>query len=122
MHRVTPRASVPPVTQGAMSIADLAASVACGVVAAATEILERFTWPPQVNEADRPPVDLAADAAIKEHFQKCLAATPQPTSTRQATSSQVSAFDQLGHRTSAPQEEDQWAPRPKMTPHKVDRG
>ena len=46
-----------------MSTPDLAATVARGVAAAATEILERFTWPPQVNEADRPLVDLAADAA-----------------------------------------------------------
>ena len=97
MHRITPRASVPPVAQGAMSTMDLATSVTCGVVAAATEILERFTQPPQVNEADRPPVNLVANVAIQECFQKCLAATPQPTSTRQATSSQVSAFDQLGH-------------------------
>ena len=52
LHRVTPRVSAPPVTQRAMSTPDLATTVARGVVAAATEILERFTWPPQVNEAD----------------------------------------------------------------------
>ena len=67
---VTPRGSAPPVTQRTMSTPDLAATVARGVVATATEILERFTWPPQVNEADRPPVDLAADAAIQERFQR----------------------------------------------------
>ena len=76
LHHITPRASVPPATQGTMSTPDLAATVARGVAAAATEILERFTQPPQVNEADRPPVDLAADAAIREHFQRCLATTP----------------------------------------------
>ena len=93
---VTPRASVPPVTQGAMSTPDLATSVAHGVAAAATQILERFTRPPQVNEADRPPVDLAADAAIQECFQRCLATTPWPTSTGQAPSGRTSAFDRLG--------------------------
>ena len=122
LHRVTLRASVPPVAQGAMSTPDLAASVAHGVVAAATQILERFTWPLQVNEADRPPVDLVADAAIRECFQRHLATTPWPTSTGQATSGRTSAFDRLGHRTPAPQEENQWAPQPEMTPRKVDHG
>ena len=70
LHQVTPRGSAPPVTQRTMSTPDLAATVAQGVVAAVTEILERFTQPPQVNEADRPPVDLAADAAIRERFQR----------------------------------------------------
>ena len=81
LHRVTPRAGAPPVTQGAMSTLDLATSVAHGVAAAANEILERFTRPPQVDEADRPSVDQAADAAIREHFQKCKAATPRSAST-----------------------------------------
>ena len=94
LHRVTLRASVPPVAQGAMSTPDLAASVACGVAAAATQTLERFTWPPQVNEADHPPVDLVANAAIRECLQRHLVATPWPTSTGQATSSsRTSAFD-----------------------------
>ena len=64
LHHVTPTASAPSVTQRTMSTPDLAATVAQGVAAAATEILERFTWPLQVNEADHPPVDLAANAAI----------------------------------------------------------
>ena len=76
LRHVTPRASTHPVTQKTMSTPDLAATVARGVVATATEILERFTRPPQVNEADRPPVDLAADAAIWECFQRHLATTP----------------------------------------------
>ena len=67
---VTPRGSAPPGNQRTMSTPDLAATVAQGVAAAVTEILERFTWPLQVNEADRPPVDLVADAAIREHFQR----------------------------------------------------
>ena len=93
LHRITPRAGVPLVAQGAMSTLDLAASVARGVAAAATQILERFTRPPQVNEADRPPVDLVANAAIRERFQRHLDATPWPTSTRQATSGRTTAFD-----------------------------
>ena len=93
LHCVTPRASVPPVGQGTMSTPDLAATVARGVVAAATQILERFTRPPQVNEADHPPVDLAADAAIWERLQRRLATTPRPTSTGQAPSGRTSAFD-----------------------------
>ena len=76
LRHVTLRASVPPAAQWTMSTPDLAATVARGVAAAATEILERFTWPPQVNEADCPPVDLAADAAIRECFQRHLATTP----------------------------------------------
>ena len=120
LRHVTPRASVPPVGQGTMSTPDLAATVARGVAAAATQILERFTR--QINEADCPPVDLVADAAIWECLQRCLAATPQPTSTGQATSGRTSAFDRLGHRALAPQEEDKWAPWPEMTPRKVDRG
>ena len=67
---VTLRGSAPPVTERTMSTPDLAATVARGVAAATTEILERFTRPPQVNEADQPPVDLAADGTIREHFQR----------------------------------------------------
>ena len=70
LWHVTPRCSAPSVTQRTMSTPDLAATVARGVAATTTEILERFTQPPQVNEADRPPVDLAADVAIREHFQR----------------------------------------------------
>ena len=103
LHRVTPRGSATPVTQRAMSTPDLTATVAWGVVATATEILERFTWPPQVNEADRPPVDLAADAAIWECFQRWLAATPPTTTGR------TSAFDRLGHRAPATEDEGKWA-------------
>ena len=70
LHHVTLRAS------GAISIPELAATVARGVAATAMEILERFTQPPQVNEADHPLVDMVADAAIWECFQRHLAATP----------------------------------------------
>ena len=118
---VTPRAA-PLVSQGPLSTPDLATTVTHGVAAAAMQILERFAWPPQVNEADCPPVDLTADAAIREHFQRCLAATPRSMSAGQAASGRTSAFDRLGHRTPALQEENLWTPQPEMTPHKVDRG
>ena len=69
-HHVTPRGGAPLVTERTLSTPDLAATVAWGVAAAVTKILERFTRPPQLNEADRPPVDRAADATIREHFQR----------------------------------------------------
>ena len=122
LRHVTPRASAPLVTQRTMSTPYLAATVALGVAATAMKVLERFTQPLQVNEADRPSVDLAADAAIQERFQRCLAATPQATSTGQATTGRTSAFDQLGHCTPTPQEESIWVPHPEMTPHKIDPG
>ena len=120
-RHMTLRASVPPATQGAMSTPDLAASVVCGVAATATDILERFTWSPLVNEADRPPVDQAADMALRERLQRHLAATPWSTPTGQAAPGRTSAFDHLGRRAPAPQHEEQWAPQPEMTPPKVDR-
>ena len=49
---MTPRGGAPPATQRTMSTPDLAATVARGVAATATEILERFTRPLQLNEAD----------------------------------------------------------------------
>ena len=113
---VTPRAS------RAISTPELAATVARGVVAAVMEILERFTWPLQVNEADRPLVDMADDAAIQECFQRRLTATPQATPTGQAATGRTLAFDRLGHRTPTSQEESKWAPHPEMTPHKVECG
>ena len=122
LRHETPRTGAHPVAQRTMSTPDLAATVARGVVAAAAEILDRFTWPPQVNEADHPPVDLAADAAIRECFQRRLAATPRTTSTGSTNTGRTSAFDWLGHHTPTPLEESKWAPHPEMTPHKIDRG
>ena len=122
LHHITPRTSTHPATRRTMSTPDLAATIARGVAAAAAEILDRFTWPLQVNEADRPPVDLAAEATIREHFQRCLAATPQATSTRSTITGRTSAFDQLGHHAPTPQEESKWAPHPEMTPRKIDHG
>ena len=112
---MTPRGGAHLATQRTMSTLDLAATVSRGVAATATEILERFTRPPQLNEADRPPVDRATDAAIWERFQRQLAtATP-------ATTGRTSAFDWLGHRTPTQQEEDKFKPRPEMMPRKIDR-
>ena len=33
-----------------------------------------------------------------------------------------STFDRLGHWVQTPQKEEEWEPRPEMTPRKVDRG
>ena len=60
-RHVPPRAKAP-TTPGSMSTPELATMVARGVAEAATQILERYARPP--NEADRPPVDKAADAAL----------------------------------------------------------
>ena len=119
---LTLRASAPSVTQRTMSTQDLATTVTRGVAATATEILERFTQPPQVNEADYPPVDLAADAVIWEHFQRCLAATLRAMTTGPATTGRTSAFDQLGYHTPIPQVESKWVPHPEMTSRKIDCG
>ena len=68
-----------------------------------------------MNEADQLPVDLAADAAIRERFQRQLAATPP------AASGRTSAFDWLGHRAPATEDEGKWVPHPEMTPRRIDR-
>ena len=70
LRHITPRGSAAPVTQRTMSTPDLATTVARGVAATATEILDRFTRPPQVNEADQPLVDLVANTTIRKHFQR----------------------------------------------------
>ena len=59
--RVPLRAKAP-TAPGSMSTPELAATVACGVAAAATQILEWYARPP--NEAEHPPVDQVADAAL----------------------------------------------------------
>ena len=102
LHHITPGAGAHLVAQRTMSTPDLATTVAWGVAAAAAEILDRFTRPLQVNEADCPLVELAADATIRECFQRHLAATPWTTSTGSTDTRRTSAFDQLGHRTPTP--------------------
>ena len=60
-HHVPLRAKAP-TAPGSMSTPELATTVARGVAAAATHILERYALPP--NEAECPPVDQVADAAL----------------------------------------------------------
>ena len=84
------------------------------VSVAATEILEKFTHPP--------PLDDAVDAAIQEQFQQRRAVASWFIPAGMETSGQVSAFDRLGHWAQTPQKEEEWEPRPEMTPRKVDRG
>ena len=112
-----PRREAPPEQTRVLSTLDLVSSITKGMMAAATEILEKFTWPP--------PVDDAADAAIWEHFQQRRAATVREYKFIPAgmeSSTQVSAFDRLGHRVQTLQKDEDWEPRPKMTPRKVERG
>ena len=103
-----------------MSTPELATTVARGVAEAATQILEQYAQPP--DEAERPPVDQVADAALQEHLQRCLKASPWTTPGSQPVSESVSVFDRLGHRVQNIQKEDQWAPRHEMTPRKVECG
>ena len=105
---------------GSMSTPELATTVARRVAAAATQILERYARPP--NEAERPPVDQVADAALRECLQRHLKASPWTTPGSQPVSERVLVFDWLGHRVQDTQKEDEWAPRPEMTPQKVERG
>ena len=118
-RRVPPRAKAL-TAPGSMSTPELAATVASGVTAATTQILERYARPP--NEAERPPVDQAADAALRECLQRCLKASPWTTLGSQPVSERISVFNRLGHRVQNTQKEDEWAPRPEMTPRKVERG
>ena len=117
--RVPQRAKAP-TAPGSMSTPELAATVARGVAAAATQIFERYARPP--NEAERPPVDQAADAALRELLQRRLKASPWTTPGSQPVSERVSVFDQLRHRAQDTRKEDEWAPHPEMTPRKVERG
>ena len=119
IRRVPPRAK-PATTLGSMSTPELAAMVARGVAAAATQIVEQYARPP--NEAERPPVDQAADTALQECLQRCLKASPWTTLGSQPVSERVSVFDRLGHRAQDTQKEDKRAPRPEMTPWKVECG
>ena len=118
-HHVPPRAKAP-TALGSMSTPELAAMVARGVAAAATQILEQYTQP--LNEAEHPPVDQAADAALREHLQRHLKGSPWTTPSSQPASERVLVFDWLGHRTQDTRKEDEWAPHPEMTPRKVEHG
>ena len=98
-----------------LSAPDLVSSLTKGMMEATTQILEKFTCPP--------PVDDAADAAIREHFQQRRAeSTWMIPAAMESSKGRVSTFDQLGHQAQTPQKEEEWEPRPEMTPRKVDRG
>ena len=118
--RHVPLTAKAPTAPGSLSTPELAATVARGVAAAATQILEWYARPP--NEAECPPVDQAADAALQECLQRCLKASPWTTSGSQPVSERVSVFDRLGHRVQNIEKDDEWAPHPEMMPQKVERG
>ena len=97
-----------------LSTPDLVTSITKGMTAVATKILERF--------AHLPPVDNATAATIRECFQQWRATVSQPVLMGTEASGHQSAFDRLGHWVQSPWKDDQWVPRPKMTPKKVERG
>ena len=116
--RHVPQRAKAPTAPGSLSTPELAATVARGVAAAATQILEQCARPP--NEAERPTVDQAADTALRERLQRRLKASPWTTPGSQPVSERVSVFDRLGHRMQNIEKEDEWAPHPEMTPQKVE--
>ena len=112
-----PRREAPPEQPRVLSTLDLVSSITKGMTVAATEILEKFTRPP--------PMDDAVDAAIRECFQQRRAATVWEymfITAGMESSTQVSVFDWLGHRAEIPQKDEDWEPQPKMTPRKIERG
>ena len=114
-RRVMPRKEALPEQTRMLSAPDLVSSLIKGMMAAATQILEKFTRPPLVDDA--------ADAAIWKCFQQRRAAATQVIPAgMESSASRVSAFNQLGHQAQTPQKEEEWEPRPEMTPQKVDRG
>ena len=114
-RRVMPRMEALQDQTRMLSAPDLVSSLTKGMTEAATQILEKFTHPPPVNDA--------ADAAIRECFQQRRAAsTRMIPAGMKSSAGRVSAFDRLGHRAQTPRKEEEWEPRPEMTPRKVDRG
>ena len=112
-----PRRETPPEQPRVLTALDLVSSITRGMTAAATEILEKFTRPP--------PVDDAADAAIREHFQQRRVTTRREYRLIPAgmkSSAQVSAFDWLGYWAQTPQKEQDFEPQPEMTPQKIEWG
>ena len=67
-------------------------------------------------------MDQAADAALRECLQRRMKGSPWTTPGSQLVSERVSVFDRLRHRVQDTQKEDEWTPRPEMTPQKVERG
>ena len=114
-RRVMPRMEALPDQTRMLSAPDLVSSLTKGMMEAATQILEKFTHPPLVDDV--------ADATIWEHFQQRRAVSTQMIPAgMESSAGRVSAFDRLGHRAQTPRKEEEWEPRPEMTPRKVDRG
>ena len=84
-RRVMPRMEALLEQTRMLSAPDLVSSITKSMTAAATEILEKFTRPP--------PVDDAADAAIRECFQQRRAVASWFIPAGMETSGRVSAFD-----------------------------
>ena len=96
-HLTMPVGEAPPEQPRMLMAPDVVSSITRGMTAAATEILEKFTRPP--------PVDDAADATIRECFQQRRATTGGEYKFIPAGmefSARVSAFDQLGHQVQTP--------------------
>ena len=111
-HKVTPRVEAPHESTRVLSIPDLVSTITKSMMVMATEILERFTQRPQVDDA--------TDATLLECLQEQRATAPQPMLTSMGAPSRQSTFDWLGPQAQTPQKEDQWAPRPEMTLQKVE--
>ena len=85
-HRVMPWTEALPEQTRMLLAPDLVSSLTKGMMEAATQILEKFTRPP--------PVDDAVDAAIQEHFQQRRAAsTRMIPAGMESSAGRVSAFD-----------------------------
>ena len=72
-HKVTPRAEAPRESTRVLSIPDLVSTITQSMTVVATEILERFTQPPQVDDA--------TDATLWDCLQEQRATAPQPVLT-----------------------------------------
>ena len=83
--RVMPQMETLPEQTRMLLAPDLVSSITKGMTVAATEILEKFTHPP--------PVDDTADAAIWECFQQRRAAASWLIPAGMESSGRVSTFD-----------------------------
>ena len=113
-HRVMPQTGAPLEQTRMLSAPDPVSSITKSMMAVATEILEKYVRPP--------PMDDAMSAAIWEQFQQWRAATTQFIPAGMESSARVSAFDRLRHWVQTPRKDDEWEPRPEMTPRKIERG
>ena len=85
-HRVMPWMEALPEQTRMLLAPDLVSSLTKGMMEAATQILEKFTCPPLVDDV--------ADAAIREHFQQRRAvATQVIPAGMESSAGWVSAFD-----------------------------